>query len=760
MVNMKRKYKLIFTLMFFLCGKVVVQAQNDVCEAVSDSLTLKPVENLLMYEDSIFLSEINIVASKPLVKTEVDKITYSVEDDPDSKTNTLLEMFSKVPMITVDGDDNIRVNGSTSFKIYMNNKPSNMLSGNPREVLRSIPANTIKKIEVITEPGARYDAEGVSGVLNIITKSAEFEGYNANLNAILLKNVSTASGFMTMKYGKFSLSGNYSYNQYRNKAATDYRRQQLNNLDESILSMHNEVQSKSPFHYGALESSFEIDSLNLITLSGAIDMSTSKYTQGGEYSMVNSMNDPVYSYKQAKDSRSKWGSSSLKFDYQHMFKRNKKEILTLSYLFDCMPDDLVNEFSLTDRKGDSPSLQYMGNYNRQVNQAKLSAHIFQADYVNPFNTRHSMEGGLKYTRRNSSSNAASEIRESEALKWQPSPFQPLTKYNHAQNIMAVYAGYIFTQGKWGVNTGLRMEHAWQNIIYEQGNGSDFDSSLTDLIPSLSTSYKMNDNNQFRMSYNVRLRRPGIDRLNPYVLLSGTDIRYGNPFLTSDKHHKITSSYSYLSAKINIQASASYIGSRGSIGEYHFFDKDGILNKTYDHILNTKGGSLTAFIGYNPFLKTSVTVNGILNYLSIQVKDGLFGSISGLHNEGLCGSAYLNFSQKFNKGWRFVFSVAFMQPEITLGEDTASYFYYGMSVVKTFINEKLTIMLRAQDFLRPYNITTYQDTYPDFIVSQSSKVYNRNFGISIGYRFGNLKANIRKATRSIENDNSNFRYSCK
>lgn len=745
MVNMKRKYKLIFILMFFLCGKVVVQAQNEMCEAVSDS---------------ILLSEISIVASKPLVKTEVDKITYSVEDDPDSKTNTLLEMLRKVPMVTVDGDDNIRVNGSTSFKIYMNNKPSNMLSGNPRDVLRSIPANTIKKIEVITEPGARYDAEGVSGVLNIITKSAEFEGYNANLNAILLNNVSTASGFVTMKYGKFSLSGNYSYNQYRNKAATDYRRQQLNNPDESILSMHNEVQSKSPFHYGALESSFEIDSLNLITLSGAIDMSTSRYTQGGEYSMVNSLNDPVYSYKQAKDSRNKWGSSSLKFDYQHLFKRNKEEIFTLSYLFDCMPDDLVNEFSLTDRKGDSPSLQYMGNYNRQVNQAKLSAHIFQADYVNPFNTRHSMEGGLKYTRRNSSSNAASEIREREVLEWQPSPFQPLTKYNHAQNIMAVYAGYIFKQGRWGVNTGLRMEHAWQNVIYEQGNGSDFDSSLTDLIPSLSTSYKMNDNNQFRMSYNVRLRRPGIDRLNPYAVLSGTDIRYGNPSLTSDKHHKITTSYSYLSAKINIQASASYIGSRGSIGEYHFFDKDGILNKTYDHILNTKGGSLTTFIGYNPFPKTSVTVNGILNYLSIRAKDGLFGSIAGLHNEGLCGSVYLNFSQKFNKGWRFVFSVAFMQPEITLGEDPASYFYYGMSVVKTFMNEKLTVMLRAQDFMRPYNVTTYQDTYPDFIVDQSSKVYNRNFGISIGYRFGNLKANIRKATRSIENDNSNFRYSCK
>ena len=95
------------------------------------------------------LGQVEVVAQKPLVKADIDKIEYNVKDDPDSETNTLLEMLRKVPLVTVDGEDNIKVNGSSSFKVYVNGKPNNMMSNNPTEVLKSMPANTIKHIEVI-----------------------------------------------------------------------------------------------------------------------------------------------------------------------------------------------------------------------------------------------------------------------------------------------------------------------------------------------------------------------------------------------------------------------------------------------------------------------------------------------------------------------------------------------------------------------------------------------------------------------------------
>ena len=184
----------------------------------------------LVSPDSLYLNEdlpeINIVAVKPLIKAEADKTTYSIAEDPDSRTYTLLEMLRKVPLVTVDGEDNVKVNGQSNFKIYMNGRPSNMFSNNPKEVLRSIPASMIKKVEVITDPGARYDAEGVSGILNIVTKGAEFEGYNASINTTVMNLFKSVGGFATLKYGRLSLSGNYTFSQQSSESESDYLRTQ------------------------------------------------------------------------------------------------------------------------------------------------------------------------------------------------------------------------------------------------------------------------------------------------------------------------------------------------------------------------------------------------------------------------------------------------------------------------------------------------------------------------------------------------------
>jgi TonB-dependent Receptor Plug Domain. len=145
------------------------------------------------------LKGVEIVAQKPLVKTEIDKLAYNIEDDPDSKTSSTLEMLRKVPMVTVDGEDKIQVNGSTKFKVYINGKPNNMISSNPTEVLKSMPANSIKSIEVITNPGAKYDAEGISGILNIITVGKGMQGYTATFNAGAGTTGSNAGAYATVQ---------------------------------------------------------------------------------------------------------------------------------------------------------------------------------------------------------------------------------------------------------------------------------------------------------------------------------------------------------------------------------------------------------------------------------------------------------------------------------------------------------------------------------------------------------------------------------
>ena len=156
-------------------GKIVVSVQSIGFQTyrkdfnIGGNNTKIEIGTIKLLTKNEKIGEVEIVAQKPLVRTEVDKIIYSIEADPESKTNNALEMLRKIPLVTVDGEDNIQIKGSSNFKILLNGKNSSMLSQNPKDVLRSLPANTIKDIEVITNPSSKYEAEGTGGIINIIT---------------------------------------------------------------------------------------------------------------------------------------------------------------------------------------------------------------------------------------------------------------------------------------------------------------------------------------------------------------------------------------------------------------------------------------------------------------------------------------------------------------------------------------------------------------------------------------------------------------
>ena len=244
-------------------------------DPLSRSFTIKN-ENLLDFGKVLLknskttLSEVVVSAQRPLVKVDLDKITYSLEDDPDSKTSTLMDMLKKVPMITVDAEDKIELKGSSSYKIYMDGKPSSMLANNPKDILKSMPASSIKNIEVITDPGPKYDAEGLAGIINIITnKQSSLGGYTATVNS----RVDTRGGyglgaFLTMKKGKIGFTGNYNYYNYKSPWADGAHSSRENFQSENRRFMESSGRSKftGDGQYGGGELSYEIDTLNLINI--------------------------------------------------------------------------------------------------------------------------------------------------------------------------------------------------------------------------------------------------------------------------------------------------------------------------------------------------------------------------------------------------------------------------------------------------------------------------------------------------------------
>ena len=357
---------------------------------------------LFMNDDTQQINEVTVVAQKPLVTVEVDKITYSLDDDPEAKTNNALEMFRKVPMITVDGEDKIQLKGSSNYKIYMNGKPSNLLSGeNASDVLKSMPASSIKNIEVITDPGSKYDAEGVGGIINIITSKNAMQGYTGTVRA----NASTlgsfgGGGYVSLKVGNLGLTANYGYNN-RNSPWNDSHSERETDEDRlaegrpTKLIEDGRSKYKGPFQYGYLEASYEIDTLNLISVGANLFRGKSKNLSELD-AVLNPLGDefnssPIYKFHRNSVSEGTFGSTDLNVDYQHSTSK-KDELLTVSYRFSQSPNDSESNTELSDVVNYYLSNEYP-KWN--INDASTIEHTGQIDYTTPLFNKQTLEAGVK-----------------------------------------------------------------------------------------------------------------------------------------------------------------------------------------------------------------------------------------------------------------------------------------------------------------------------------------------------------------------------
>ncbi|HZY35520.1 MAG TPA: TonB-dependent receptor plug domain-containing protein, partial [Mucilaginibacter sp.] len=285
---------------------------------------------ILMSASSKQLSEVSVTAAKPLMKQEVDRITYDVQADPDSKALDVLDMMRKVPLLSVDGNDNIQLKGSGNYKILINGKESALVAKNPSDILKSMPATNIERIEVITTPPAKYDAEGLAGIINIVTKRNADQGYNIGFNSRF--NSVFGAGYNingTVKEGKFGASffGGFGSNGTltTNSQTTENIFAAQTNIDQNSTNTQ-----KGNFHYGGTELSYEIDSLNLLTAS--VDLFGNDQSQYGPGS---STTDSVGILKQMYNFYNSGNSSftglDASFNYQLSFKKSKDRLLTISY---------------------------------------------------------------------------------------------------------------------------------------------------------------------------------------------------------------------------------------------------------------------------------------------------------------------------------------------------------------------------------------------------------------------------------------------
>ena len=425
-------------------------------------------------------------------------------------------------------------------------------------------------------------------------------------------------------------------------------------------------------------------------------------------------------------------------------------MLTLSYMYSNSPSGLNSEYALEDFTGDRGMITVF-DYTRITNKASSQEHTGQIDYVLPFAGKHKIEAGSKYIFRLNGSDGQNLIKSAGDSEWSENPEYPSQRYRHEQHIIALYADYSLTLGKFGMKAGVRAEHTMQTISFTAPQEQRFNSSFTDIVPSASILWSPTPMESLQLTYNMRISRPGITYLNPFIQSIGTaEITYGDPDIVSEKNHTVSLNYSLFSTKYGLNASLRYGFTNNSISHFQFMDDEGVLNNTYGNIGKNRNVGLMAYAYWNPSNNTRIYFNGNVSWIRFS---GSAASIytENLKNEGWTGNIFLGAQQSFEYGFRLSANGGYFFPNISLqGKGYGSYFY-GLTLNKSFLDGKLDISLSAVNFFEA-RMKMSNTTHTPYLRSTDSMVFdNRYFMIGISYNFGNMKQIVKKTQRSIVND---------
>ena len=684
------------------------------------------------------LDEVVVAQRRKLIKNDIDKLTYDVQHDKTAQTKTTLEILKKIPLVTVDGQENIRVQGSTSFKVYKNGHPDPSLSGqNLKDILKAIPASTIKRIEVITDPGAKYDAEGTTAILNIVMMSnTKLQGVSGKVNSDVNSHGSVRLGtYLITKVGKLTTAVNYNLRKQGRKQTENNREEVYNYVKTGEQKrVYGTSSTAATTHFGNIGASYEIDSLNLLTASTTFigykadantQSTTERWNKSNQliYKFDSDVTTPGYSYF----------NLGGRLDYQHKTHLDG-EVLTLSYMlaatrqhtiFHQMYNNMVNfPVSYT-------------SYDRNTRN-HFTEHTFQIDYVRPFGKYHKIESGTKYILRYNNSTSL--------MDYQGTTPDMESNFKHNAQVAAAYLSYIFTAGKWAARAGLRYEFTRMKASYPDGSNADYHANLNDWVPSASLQYKISDGQTLKVSYNTSINRPGIGYLNPAVISTPTAVSFGNANLGSSRNQALHLEYMLVTSKLTLQLSPYYSYTNNGIGHI-LYEQNRKDVSTYQNVLKSKVFGISSYTEWTPFTGTSFTLNADIRYARITLPTPY------IKNSGCGGDIYFNWEQKVP--WKLTLTTSIggeygnrvYDPYAIEGH----WFYYDFTLTRRFFKDKLTVSISAESPFIKERSSTYRIVQGDYTGYERSVMYPQRFNIGFSWSFGKLKASVKTAARSIEND---------
>jgi iron complex outermembrane recepter protein len=546
-----------FTFDHVAAGKYLISASSVGFGSVYSSVfnvTVAATRNLsplVLTSASTSLQAFAVIGKKPLIEQRADRTIVNVDASPSNAGSTAMDVLEKSPGITLDKDDNISLKGKQGVTIMIDNKPTYLSASQLASYLRSLPASALDQIEIMTNPSAKYDAAGNSGIINIKTKKNKMKGFNGNVNLTYNQGVyAKPSGSVNLNYrdGKANYFLNAGYAHWEGFQTLQIGRKYLNADDKTINSIFQQ-ETNMRFTNPELNLKFGMD--YYLTQKTTIGFVVSGFRNKEENRSSSNIKllSPNYSLDSIVSSPSTnnttWKNGSANLNFRHTYDSTGRE-LTADL-------DYVHYGSVSDQYFDN--LTYAPDMTL-LDQNILTGHLpsainiytFKTDYTRPLAHGYKLETGLKLSYVNTDNTAdyfdmVNKVAEVDTGK--------TNHFLYRENVNAAYVNMTKQFKKLTVQLGARLEntnysgHQLGNGISVVNRDSSFSRSYVNLFPTAFFSYELNEKNQFTLNYGRRIDRPAYQDLNPFLFyLDEFTYQAGNPYLQPQYTQNVEASHTY------------------------------------------------------------------------------------------------------------------------------------------------------------------------------------------------------------------------
>ncbi|MEO6406037.1 MAG: TonB-dependent receptor [Ferruginibacter sp.] len=723
---------------------------NDVLLNKKDAII--DLKTISLTPQKTMLQDVTVTSKVKLIDNKIDKLVFNAEKDVSSQGGVATDLLKKIPQVSVDEDGNVQLSGSSGIKFLINGKPSTAFGSNVADVLQSIPASQIKSIEVITNPGAKYDAQGTGGIINIILKTNNTKGYNGNISLSAGTRMENGSFNFNARKSNFGVNAFFSGNKrLPSNASNDTYRV---TIDSNTISTLHQV-SNSRFERQGLQTGagFDWTLKKLNNFSGNISFNSFGMHGSGitNQALQPDKNGglPETLTLTNSDSRFNIHTTDISLNYKRTFTREYQEL-----------EAAVNN-STEHSKGHSNSAQlwlpqdslYFGI--QASNPATTRETEFTIDYTQPLAEEIKLGLGTKAGFYNIASNSDVNSYQPALQTYLPNLFLT-NSLNYKQKVYAGYAEISFPVAKlFDAKIGGRYERTEINSYFSNALTQAKVPGYNSFVPSVFISKKFNEKTTVKLSYSKRINRPDYEDLNPFVNTTDPkNLSTGNPNLKPE------------------------IGQRIEMAYNRDFDKKGSLMLNLFYRINDH--DIQPFIVYYPLYKVG---DSLYQDVAVSTRQNigrennvglnLFGDFHFTPKLNIRGNVFVFHRHTINaidKGYntnslnyRFNINASYQFTNSLLAEFFAnfnsarheaqgtypSFTSYSMSIRKQFWQKKGSIALTASNPFREYLKQKTELKGPNFITNTERKIAFRSIGISFAWKFGKLEFKKDK----VENDNN-------